>query len=270
MATYPPLLSRFGIAFLTVFLVCDSVFAQPNKKILEQTSFGAEGSVERPVKLPRSVIELLLEVDNGQLKSCLKEEPDISTHFEASRININVDAYPDLIVKATSLCFRGARRGRRHRFRDRSGSHREQDDWHGGRQTAADGPHGAIQSCRGDRRPVSRGVDRLCRSVGARPVNLHDVHLRRRARRVRHSRRLTRGRDRCAGDRSAADGESRRHRAPVARRRRARQLFARRQRQDRDAHLQRAHRGRVAAGRQRSLAGDRCRLSTGRRDQASR
>lgn len=108
MATYPPLLSRFGIAFLTVFLVCDSVFAQPNKKILEQTSFGAEGSVERPVKLPRSVIELLLEVDNGQLKSCLKEEPDISTHFEASRININVDAYPDLIVKATSLCFRGA------------------------------------------------------------------------------------------------------------------------------------------------------------------
>ena len=49
--------------------------------------------------------------------------------------------------------------------RDGSGTHREPDDRHGGRQTAADGPHGAVQSCGGDRRAVGRGVDRLCRST---------------------------------------------------------------------------------------------------------
>ncbi len=122
----------------------------------------------------------------------------------------------------------------------------------------------------GDHRPVGRGVDRLFRSARPRPADLHDVHLRRGARRVRHSRGSAGGRSHRAGDRRAADGEPRRHRAPVARRRRARQLFARRQRQDRDAHLQRAHRGRVAAGRRYSLAGDRRGLPAGRRDQASR
>ena len=54
----------------------------------------------------------------------------------------------------------GERRGRRHRPGDRGWAHREQDDRHGGRQAAADGPHGAIQSCGGDRRPGSRGADR--------------------------------------------------------------------------------------------------------------
>ena len=57
-----------------------------------------------------------------------------------------------------------------------------------------------------------------------------------------------------AGDRRAAHGAPRRHRAPLARGRGAGQLHAHRQRQDRHAHLQRAHRARGPAGRRFAFA----------------
>jgi hypothetical protein len=102
-----------------VLLTCTALPAQRSRKgrTKEQTWFGPEMRIERPVKLPEDVAEQLLEFKEGAdeeptLKRCLREKgqtaADVSNHFAASEININDDAARDLIVQATSGCFMGA------------------------------------------------------------------------------------------------------------------------------------------------------------------
>lgn len=78
----------------------------------EQTEFGSETVMSKPVNLPKDVTAQLLEVDGGRLKECLKEEgqteADVPKHFAASEVNVNDDGARDLVVQAQSLCFMGA------------------------------------------------------------------------------------------------------------------------------------------------------------------
>lgn len=100
--------------YLMTALTCASANAQQQvgTSDKEQASFGSDfgekGAMEQPTTLPEDVFQQLLEFEEGTLKHCLEDEPNLEEHFAASRININSDAVPDLIVQATSLCFMGA------------------------------------------------------------------------------------------------------------------------------------------------------------------
>jgi hypothetical protein len=78
----------------------------------EQTEFGSETVMSRPVNIPKEVTAQLLELDGGRLKECLKGEgqtvADVPKHFTASEVNVNDDGARDLVVQAQSLCFMGA------------------------------------------------------------------------------------------------------------------------------------------------------------------
>jgi hypothetical protein len=95
-------------------LMCPFTYGQRRRtrQAKEQTSFGSETPITRPVKLPKDVLEQLSEFDDGRLKQCQKSEfgreSDITKHFAASAVNINNDGQQDLIVQAQTLCFMGA------------------------------------------------------------------------------------------------------------------------------------------------------------------
>lgn len=78
----------------------------------EQASFSSEGKILSPVTLPEDVLQQLAEYDDGQLAKCQQEEftrkANAASHFAASRINLNGDKAPDLIVQARTPCFMGA------------------------------------------------------------------------------------------------------------------------------------------------------------------
>jgi hypothetical protein len=93
--------------------VCDSLAQRPRaRRPREQTSFGAETPIDRPVKLPAVVVKQLLEFEDGRLKQCLQNSDetaaDVPKHFTASEADINGDGARDLVVQAESLCFMGA------------------------------------------------------------------------------------------------------------------------------------------------------------------
>lgn len=77
-----------------------------------QNSFSSEEKVSSPVKIPQTILKQLAEYDDGQLEKCqqdkLTRKPNIAAHFAASKINLNDDKQPDLIVQAQTLCFMGA------------------------------------------------------------------------------------------------------------------------------------------------------------------
>jgi hypothetical protein len=78
----------------------------------EQTEFGSETVMSKPVQMPKDVVAQMLETDGGRLKECLKQEgqteADVPKHFTASEVNVNDDGARDLVVQAQSLCFMGA------------------------------------------------------------------------------------------------------------------------------------------------------------------
>ena len=112
------------------------------------------------------------------------------------------------------------------------------------RQAAAGRADGAVQSRDRARRAVGRDVHRRGRCPGARRERRDDVHVRRRACRLGHSRGPARRDHDRTRHRGATHGRPRRHRAPAPGGRGPRQLHAHRERQDRHAHLQRADRAR--------------------------
>ena len=108
---------RHGALALSVAVllltVCDSFAQRPRaRRPREQTSFGAESPISKPVRLPKDVVEHLLEFEEGRLKRCLEDNgetvADVPKHFTASEADINGDGARDLIVRAESLCFMGA------------------------------------------------------------------------------------------------------------------------------------------------------------------
>ena len=99
-------LPKISLMLLILFLASPSVYPQRRQK-KEQRSFATETPIARPIKLPKSVIELLLlpeEKGGAGLKGCLDEEPDISEHVSASSIDMNGDGAKDIIVQAESKC----------------------------------------------------------------------------------------------------------------------------------------------------------------------
>lgn len=82
----------------------------------EQSSFGVEDELERPVKTPKDVLAVLRK--DQDVKDCLQsaqengEEPsDLSTWFAASKIDLNNDRQPDLVIKPDYWCLHGASAG---------------------------------------------------------------------------------------------------------------------------------------------------------------
>jgi hypothetical protein len=90
--------------------VCTRSQRKTDARLREQTSFGAEEKIERPVALPADVLQALRRDEQSQ--ACLAEGQsarDISASwFIASEINLNNDRLPDLIVMAKNPCLFGA------------------------------------------------------------------------------------------------------------------------------------------------------------------
>lgn len=109
-------------ALLIIFvLLSANVYGQskklkpPVKQMLivkEQTSFSSEGEISNRVKIPADVLKQLSEYDEGRLSQCQQDadtsKPNAAEHFAASKINLNGDTRPDLIVQAQTSCFMGA------------------------------------------------------------------------------------------------------------------------------------------------------------------
>src|SRR5438067_4974951 len=100
--------------FAIIVLTCTVLPAQRSRRTpaKEQTEFGSESRIERPVKPPEDVIELLFEAEGESLKHCLEvtgeTRTDAAKDLSASEININGDTERDLIVQGMSGCFIGA------------------------------------------------------------------------------------------------------------------------------------------------------------------
>lgn len=105
-------LARVTFALTLAVSTLAAAHTQRARQPAEQTDFGSEMTMSKTVNLPKEVVAQLLEVEGGQLKSCLKEdgqtEADVSKHLAASEVNVNDDGARDLIVQAQSLCFMGA------------------------------------------------------------------------------------------------------------------------------------------------------------------
>jgi hypothetical protein len=102
--------SMFAIALS----LCSLVFSQ-NRRVRRpavQTSFGSEEPVKQPVKLPKDVLQQLVNENAEQLKNCLETdggtEADLPKYFVASAIDINNDGQSDLVVQAGEYCLQGA------------------------------------------------------------------------------------------------------------------------------------------------------------------
>ena len=115
--TCPSRRLKYAAFILPVFLflsVCGQS-RRPVKRVAvykEQTSFSSEEKVSRPVKLPQSILKQLAEYDDGQLGKCQQDKsmrrPGIASHFTASKIDLDGDKRPDLLVQAQTSCFMGA------------------------------------------------------------------------------------------------------------------------------------------------------------------
>jgi len=86
---------------------------QTKGRIGEQTGFGAEEAVRRPVELPPDVLRILRSNSDIQ-RSCLKRVGSAdeipSSWFIGSRVNLNRDNLPDLVVSSAPAnpCLGGA------------------------------------------------------------------------------------------------------------------------------------------------------------------
>jgi len=76
----------------------------------EQSHFGAEVAIRKPVEIPTDVLSILRQDKRNQ--TCLKDgEPPttvISSWFVGSRIHLNSDGDADLVVTARNECLLGA------------------------------------------------------------------------------------------------------------------------------------------------------------------
>lgn len=76
----------------------------------EQTIFGAETEIASPVNVPEDVLEALRSDKRNQ--TCLAENESakkiVASWFSASKIHLNSDGLPDLVVTATNPCLFGA------------------------------------------------------------------------------------------------------------------------------------------------------------------
>lgn len=83
---------------------------QHQKKVREQSSFGAEEEIEDPISVPADVLRILRRDERNQ--TCLNEgqpEDAISASwFVASEIDIDGNESADLVVKASNPCLFGA------------------------------------------------------------------------------------------------------------------------------------------------------------------
>ncbi len=86
------------------------------KRLQQQTSFASEGKTDRPVKLPKNVLNQLSKVDDKRLERCQNSEDfpmlrkkSISEHFTASKINVRSKkgGLAILVVKSNSGCLTG-------------------------------------------------------------------------------------------------------------------------------------------------------------------
>src|SRR5216684_8749474 len=107
-------LKEISTTFAITLLFCSFAFAQEKRvrQPVVQTSFGVEERVKRPVRLPRDVLQQLVNENAEQLKNCLQTdgvaEADLPKYFVASAIDINNDGQPDLVVQAGKYCLQGA------------------------------------------------------------------------------------------------------------------------------------------------------------------
>lgn len=98
---------------IIIVIGCSQAAGQRGRTIkpAEQTSFGSEAPVLRPAMLPQDVLNRLARYDGGRLKKCQMDEfreKNPADHFVASRISLNGDRLPDLLVQGRTICFMGA------------------------------------------------------------------------------------------------------------------------------------------------------------------
>src|SRR2546423_13682058 len=107
-------LKRIVTALAIILLASPAVWAQRKRarQPAIQTSFGSETPIRRPSKLPKDVLQQLVNENTEQLKRCLEtdggSDTDLQEYFVASMIDINNDGHPDLLVQAGKYCLQGA------------------------------------------------------------------------------------------------------------------------------------------------------------------
>ncbi|MGH9966658.1 MAG: hypothetical protein ACREBG_02330 [Pyrinomonadaceae bacterium] len=76
----------------------------------EQVKFGAEESIQHPVSIPHTVLQILRRDKRIKLRLAREDAPNdiLTSWFTASEIALNDDDLPDLIIQGTEATLMGA------------------------------------------------------------------------------------------------------------------------------------------------------------------
>jgi hypothetical protein len=98
------------LTLLTALMFREAHAQVPRRSQREQSRFGAEVAIRRPVEIPAEVLSILREDKRNQ--GCLREGESptniISSWFVGSRIHLNGDSKRDLVITAKNTCLLGA------------------------------------------------------------------------------------------------------------------------------------------------------------------
>jgi hypothetical protein len=101
------------LTLLTALMFREAHAQVPRRSQREQSRFGAEVAIRRPVEIPAEVLSILREDKRNQ--GCLREGESptniISSWFVGSRIHLNGDSKRDLVITAKNTCLLGANLG---------------------------------------------------------------------------------------------------------------------------------------------------------------
>jgi hypothetical protein len=105
------LLVKFCLTVLLIASTVGGAFAQASRRLRkEQSHFGAEVAIRKPVEIPPDVLSILREDKRNQ--TCLRDGESLtnitSSWFVGSRIHLSVDGDVDLVVTARNKCLLGA------------------------------------------------------------------------------------------------------------------------------------------------------------------
>jgi len=103
----------FGLLVVVTVWPLSPGQTQRRKPTHRQTSFGPETPIEKPVPLPKVVLEKLVSENRKRLQDCLatdkKGEDYLPTYFSASVFDVNNDGRLDLIIQSGEhYCLEGA------------------------------------------------------------------------------------------------------------------------------------------------------------------
>lgn len=116
----------FGVVILLLVFACDfDAQTKPKVNRAEQTRFGLEEPINRPVPIPEDVLKMLRQ--DSDISACDLESNSRdsipSTWYEASQIHLDGPSQIDFIVKAKNACLWGANIGPFWVFRSTSNGH---------------------------------------------------------------------------------------------------------------------------------------------------